>query len=341
MKGIMNTIEVLNPEVVGAELVKVEQSSGLAADDALSLRGNFSSYYDEIVQWREKTALITQPDDETHQKIAREVRLGLRKVRCEIENVRKKLKADSLAKGKAIDGFANVLKYLTEPIEEKLLEIEQYAERKEAARIAALISERTRALVDAGGDPSAYNLGNMNEETFGIVIASAKKAKAEANAAAEKAEADRIAREEAEAAERERIRKENAKLKKEAAAAEAKAAAERAKIEAERYKERKQAEARQRELEAKATAEREAREKAEAEAAAVRAAERAKIEAEAEARAAAERAPDKQKIITFIDSVERCKTPIMMTIAGREAMSNIKGIRQKFLDFCRHQVESL
>jgi hypothetical protein len=52
--------------------------------------------------------------------------------------VRKSLKEESLKRGKAIDGYANVLKYLCEPIEDKLFEIEQYAERKEAARVAAL-----------------------------------------------------------------------------------------------------------------------------------------------------------------------------------------------------------
>ena len=151
-------IEVLKPEIVKSELTKVEKSAGVSDDTALVLRDQFRGFYIEIAEWRQKARMVTKPEDATHQKIARDVRLGLRKVRCEIENARKALKADSLARGKAIDGFANVLKYLCEPIEEKLLAVEQYAERQEAARISAIVAERSRAIANEEADPTAYNI---------------------------------------------------------------------------------------------------------------------------------------------------------------------------------------
>lgn len=338
----MNTeIEVLEPEVVGQELAKVERASGLAEDRAVALRGEFAPFYNSIVEWREKAALVTKPDDATHQKIAREVRLGLRKVRCEVENVRKTLKADSLARGKAIDGFANVLKYLCEPVEEKLLAVEQYAERQEAARIAALAQERAAALVAVEADPTAYNLGQMDDETFALVLEAAKKRQAERIEAERKAEAERVAKEKAKAEERERIRAENERLKKEAAAREAKAAKERAKVEAERRKEREAAEAKARELEAKAKAERDAREKVEREAAVARAKEAARVKAEAEAKAKAERAPDKEKILAYADSLmsvlpAQCKNPDAAKI-----MNSVLRRTGEHIDWIKQQAEAL
>ena len=212
-----NLIEALKPESVGREIDAVVKGSGLAEDSAITLRGQFADYYSMIVEWRDKAAMVTKPDDSTHQKIAREVRLGLRRVRCEVENTRKQLKADSLARGKAIDGFANVLKYLCEPVEAKLLEVEQFAERQEAARIAAIVADRQTILVSLGVDPTPYNLTAMDDETFKLVVDSEKKKREERLAAERKAEQERIQREQAD-----RIAREQA----EAEAGKARAAAE-------------------------------------------------------------------------------------------------------------------
>ena len=85
------TIEALNPEIVGTELAKVESQVGLGQDEALALRSTFGTYYDDITKLREQAATITDPEDRTQQKLARTVRVGLKKVRCEVERVRKSL----------------------------------------------------------------------------------------------------------------------------------------------------------------------------------------------------------------------------------------------------------
>ncbi len=334
-------IEVLEPEVVGQQLEAVEKSAGLAEDRALALRGEFAPFYNRIVEWREKAELVTKPEDETHQKIAREVRLGLRKVRCEVENTRKALKADSLARGKAIDGFANVLKYLCEPVEEKLLAVEQYAERQEAARIAALVQERIAALAAVEADPTAYNLGQMDDETFALVLAAAKKRQAERVEAERKAESDRIAQEKADADERERVRAENERLKKEAAEREAEAAKERARVDAERRKEREAAATKARELEAKAKAERDAREKVEREVAAAKAKEAARVKAEVEAKAKAERAPDKEKILAYADSLMSVLPTQCRNHDAAKIMNSVLRRTGEHVDWIKQQAEAL
>ena len=347
------TIPVLDPEVVTTELVKVEQQAGIDSDSALALRGKFGDYYNEIVALREKVAMVTDKADPIHQKLAREIRLGLKNVRCEVERTRKALKADSLARSKFIDGVAGyIMKILCEPVEEQLAAVEQYAERQEAARIAAVIAERNAALVAVECDPTAYNLGVMDEATFALVLAGAKKQREDRIEAARKAEADRIAAERAAALERERIIAENKRLNEEAAAREAAAKREREiaaehtrKIEAKAKAEREAAEAKARiekaKADAKLAAEREAREKAEREIAEAkrkeearldyeRLQEKARILAEKEASEKAARAPDKEKIMALVRVIGDIELPKMTTDAGRTAMVEISQKRDGF-----------
>jgi hypothetical protein len=339
------TIEPINTDDVGTRLAIVERDASLPEDSAVALRGQFAGFFTDIVEWRDKAALVTKPEDKTHQKIAREVRLGLRGVRCGVENTRKALKAESLARGKAIDGFANVLKYLCEPIEEKLLAVEQFAERQEAARIAELVEARSAILVTLEADPTAYNLGVMDEATWVLVLAGAKKSYDDRIEAVRVAEADRVAREQADRIAREKAEVENARLRKEAKAREARieaerkaVEAERARVEAERAKERaeaekarKAAEAAREAIEAKAKAqreaaeeiarrekikadaalarEREAREKAERDAAEAKRKEQARIDAEkaAEAKRKAEEAEAARKAAAAPDREKLCE----------------------------------
>jgi len=334
-------VEVLDPEAVAAELTKTEQQAGLAEDAAIALRGQFADYYQQIVEWRGKALAVSNPESPTDQKIAREVRLGLKNVRCEVERVRKALKADSLARGKAIDGFANVLKYLCEPVEEKLMAVEQYAERQEAARIAQIVEERTRELSALGADPAAYNLGAMDDDTFRLILDAARKSKAEREEAARKAEAERVAREQADRIAREKAEKEAAEARK-LAEAERKAREE---FEAVARKEKAA-------NDAKLKAEREVREKAEREAAEAKRREQARIDAEKAAaaekanaeRAAAEkaaRAPDKAKLIAYADALCSVEFPVASTVDGEAAFYEVAKTLTKFSDWIRDQAGKL
>jgi uncharacterized membrane protein YqiK len=309
--------EMLEAKDIELRIEKVQSDAGLGEDSAIALRNEFSGYYKDIVEFREKALMVTKPEDATHQRLARDVRLNIRKIRCEIENLRKKLKADSLARGKAIDGYANVLKYLCEPVEERLLAVEQYAERKEAARIEALVQERKTEIARLGADPSPYNLAVMDDESFQVLLESIRDMLERKIEAECKAEAERVAREAAD-----RIARE--KAEKEAAEARAQWAAER--------KAREEAEAKiQAEREAKEAMERElaeAKRKEEAKIAEQKAEEERKLLAEAEAKRKAATAPDKEKLVAFANSLQYLGWPEMSDL---ECKTILRGFKMELL----------
>lgn len=296
-----------------------------------------------------ETLVVTDVSQKAEMKLARATRLELRQLRIAVEAKRKELGDEALRQKQRIDGDARILKELIEPLEERLLEQEQFAERKEAERIASLIADRKNQLSAYINDTSGFNLGEMTEEAF-IALHDSLKASHKAKLAeAARVEAERIAKEKAEAEERERIRLENERLKKEAAERElaakkereaaAAALAEQKRIADEKAAaERKRVEAEQAAAEAKAKKEREAAEEAarkeRAQLEAIAAEERAKAEAarieaekaaaalraqkEAEARIkakqeaeakAAAAAPDKAKLAALADNVRALAMP--------------------------------
>ena len=344
--------EMVMQETAPAELCAVVKRECVAEQQQAVLIGSFAPYHAQIAAARKTSETITNGADPLQRKMARECRLELRRVRCAIETTRKDAKADALRYGKAVDGMANVLKFLCEPEEERLEEIEQAEVRKEQARIAALVESRTAALIEAEANPAAYNLGAMDDATWDAVLAGAVKAKQDRIETDRKAEADRIDRERKEAEERARIKEENERLKAEAEKREAEIKAEREKESAERAK-----------VEAALKAEREAAQQA-AQAAADEAArvakaaavERAKHEA-AEAKAKADKAaadkaefdrlaklaaaPDKEKLLAFASVVLGLPLPTMATDAGRKVVAGIATMQGKMAGWIQSEADKL
>lgn len=318
--------------------------------------------------------LIKQSEGITDAKIARACRLKLRGVRIEVENARKAAKEDSLRTGKAIDGMANILKFLIEPVEERLDAVERAGEIAAAKRREELQAQRAAQLAPFGIDPSFYQLGTMPEETWVQLLDNSRIAFEAKIAAAKAAEEARIKSENDRLKEEARIREENAKLKAEAdrreaqlkaereAAAKAaheaaeKAAAEKAEIERKARAEREAAEAKARkereEIEAKAAAERlaaekkaaaerEAREKLEAAERARIAEEKRKAEAEAAAKLKAEQAPDREKVLALADSFYKIELPALSTNAGKIILKKIQQKIAILAEEIRQQAESL
>lgn len=327
----------------------------LEPDSALALRACFNDMFGQADKWIEsaRTIRVTSIEQKREMKLARESRLALREIRVNAEKKRKQLKEDSLRRGKAIDGIANILKDLIEPIEAYLLEQEQFAERFEAARKGALREARMQALLALGADASVYSdLGEAVETSWEKILSDAQAAKAareaealrleEERIAVERAEAERreaarIAAEKAEAerAERERIQTaENARLAAECARLEAVAKADR---EAAEKALREQREKARQEAEAVAAMARKEREEAEAQAKAVQAeaervarelaAEKAKEEARLAAQKAAQeaaaRAPDREKLLAFAAAIASVEVPEMATAEGKKVRAKI------------------
>jgi len=235
------------PTVVATEQLATV-TKDLDIDSATALRAAFEEMFAQADEWvrRASSIRVTSEDQRHEMNLARESRLALRDIRVKADHTRKRLKEDSLRRGKAVDGIANVLKALIEPIEEHLRVQETFAERAEAGRRDALREARATALVALGCDVGVFgDLATMTLEqwssTLGMAqsahdqkIAEAKRAeevRIEAERiAAEKREAERLTaiKAEAERVERQRVAdEENARLRAEAARVEQERADER------------------------------------------------------------------------------------------------------------------
>lgn len=216
MSEDFSPIEVVEPET---RLTRIVQESGLEKTKAQVLLDNFSNYFNLAAEWeiKAKSIVITDVSQKHEMKMAREGRLELKQKRIEVEKTRKILKEQSLREGKAIDGIANVLKAVIEPIEQYLEVQEKFAERKEAERKQALRNIRTGELSIYVSDLTVFSdLGEMTDGAYAKILQTAKLAWEENQKAVRKAEEERIAKEKAETEERERIRLENEKLKADA-----------------------------------------------------------------------------------------------------------------------------
>lgn len=341
------------------ELARVAQQVGLAESDFEILKAAFSPYFENAEKALSKAGAIevTDATQVTEIRLARALRLELRTIRTSAENTRKQLKENSLRTGKAIDGMCNVIKFMVEPVEQKLLDMELFAVRKEAERKAGIKSDREDQIRHLGIDPAMYQVGEINESAFLQLIKYLQAAKAAREAAAAKAEADRIEAARIKAEEDRRIREENTRLKVEAEArekaanserdklaAQARAAAEKARkeresIELKAKKEREAIEAKadteRKEADAALLKERKAREAIEAEVKAKREVEARKAAVEAKAKKMAALAPDKDKLMVLADVVRRIKIP---TVESDEAESAIHDIKKSIASLVK-QIE--
>ena len=349
-------METITPEVMPEEnkLALVAQQVGLAAEEAKSLETAFAPLFREAEEWRSQAEAIVVTDATQTQKmkLARSVRLGLKEIRVNVEKKRMELKASALLRGKAIDGMANVLKFLIEPLEAHLLQQEQFAERLETKRKAELTAIRSEQLTALGANPTLYVLGEMTDETWQQLVKGIRLAKEQAVEATRKADEEREAREHAELVARVQQRREMERLKKEAAEKDAALKVEREKAEAEL---RRQAEIARKEreaaaveaarikaesdkaakiaaeqarkeraaIEAKAKTEREAREKAEAALRAQKEAQETKEAAERAAAAKAAAAPDREKILAYAAAVRALPIPECATLNGQSAANTL------------------
>lgn len=274
-----------------------------------------------IEQARELT--VESEEDLATMKLARDIRLELRGERITIEKQHDILKADSLAYGRAVDLVQRIALEQIKPIEAHLQLQEKYAETKQEERRQKRIAERTQALAQYTNDPSMYNYADMADDAFAMLLgqvriaheaelAQAKALEEEAARLAAEAEAARKAQEEADRIAREKAEAEAQKLRDELAAKEAEAAKERAAMQQEAIKAAAE--------HAKALeAERKAREEAEAKIAAEKArvaaeeAEKARIAKEQqEATTRAQNAPDKQKLLDWVDTMAEADGPGLM-----------------------------
>jgi hypothetical protein len=288
-----------------AEALACINAPGIEAETRTSLRSAFVTMFGTAAHWMAEAAVIRVTDASQVADMARakEIRLKLKGIRCDGEATRKRLKADSLAKGRAIDGIANVLKDQIEPAEKWLQEQEEFAERQKQKAIDALRIERQALLAPFVTDPVAasqgVDLAYMMPEAFAAMLEGAKmqaeirehtRRREEEDRQA--AEAKRLEQERANEAERKRLQEENARLQAEQRQKDA----ENAKLKAEAAEAERQRLAKEQE------------EKAAAEAEAARLAEIASKAASA---------PDKEKALVFAATLMALAFPEMSSPKGK------------------------
>lgn len=287
---------------------KNQISAEIAVQEAEQLAGIFSPYIEEAKGWIEQAKSINIVDENQVQDIlkARELRLSLKKVRTTVETRRKELKEDSLRKGKAIDGFANILKMLIEPVEDHLEKQEKFVELQIKARKEQLEAERKAELEKVETDSSFYDLKEMPQATYEQLLDTAKKNYELRKEAQRKEEEGRIERERAEAEERIKVKAEAERLAQEARKMEE----EQAKIRAERE---------QFEREKRDKEEAEAREKARLEA--EKKAEEKRLKDEEKKRA---KMSDTDKVKSIIDILKAVRFPEMKSDEAKALVADLE-----------------
>lgn len=189
--------------------------------------------------------------------VAAKCRKEIKAVRTACERRRKELVEGIKRQAKQIDTAAGVVWDVCEAAEAKLLAIEQHAEQEWERQLDEMVAFRSAAVKSAEGNPSHYNLREMEEEAFVEMIGNLAAGQAFRKEAAIKAKLEQESREKKEAEAREAQRLENERLKAEAAERERAILTEQ---QAAKERERAAAEAARKEreeIEAKAKAERE------------------------------------------------------------------------------------
>lgn len=199
------------------KLAVIIQESGLEETKGQVMLEKFSGFFDMAARLEKqaKDIVVTSPNQIAEMKMARSLRLFLREKRLEVENTRKRLKEQAIREGRAIDGIANVLKALFQPIEDYLNEQEHYVElqrkREEERWLAEKREqeEKERLKREEAERQEAIRIRKENERLQKEKKAIEEKARKEREKA-EKArlEQERKAREEREALLREQREKE-------------------------------------------------------------------------------------------------------------------------------------
>lgn len=339
----MEVLEIEAPQEEQLSVILAE--GGLELTEAEQIKQSYLPFFEQMsVIKAESTKINFETPSEIDEKIARELRLRMVKIRTGSEELKKNRKKIHQLKADLEQAAWNLIKSTCELDEERFAQVERHREIKAAAERAERKAIRTEELKPlAEFVPFGIDLGSMADEDYQKLLAGAKaqqKFKAEESA---RLEAERIAAEKAKAEENARIKAENERLQAEKAKAEAQAKKEREALEkklaaekAKAEKERQDAEAKLKaEREARERLEREAKEKAEAEAKAMREA-REKAAAEEKARIAAEKkaakAPDKDKLMAWVESMD-VPASARLKISDPDAIRLASEIYNKFHAF--------
>ncbi len=269
-----------------------------------------------------ETLTVTDTSDRAGMALARSTRLALKDVRVAVTHRHKALKESILVEGRRIDAGKNELLSMIEPLEARLLEQEQFAERQ-LARIQTETREaRLAEITPFLSAMIAVDLGVMSADDYGSFLFDAKTLHSAKLERERKEKEDAEAKVKADTEERERMQLENQRLRKEACEASAKAQHERDIAAAALAKEREEVARCGREAAAKAQKEREAIAKEEAE------------------KRAAEMAPDKDKLRKYAADIRLLAIPLIANSTSPDLMRVISEGVERFASWIEAKAQA-
>ena len=195
--------------------------SGLQLNEAEAIKQSYLPYFEQLNDIKEQATKINfdEPTD-IDEKIARELRLKLVKIRTGSEDVKKERKKIHSLKANLEQSAWNLIKDTCLLDEEKFSAVEKRREIEEKQRKENLRIEREAAVEPYGADIEHIALGEMSEEVWNNYFSGVKASHEQRVAAELKAEEDKVAAEQAAADERARIQEENERLQAEVEAKE-------------------------------------------------------------------------------------------------------------------------
>lgn len=204
-------------------LATVIKEYELDPDSGRALLDNFEDVFLQVDKWTAAAKDIVVTDEsQTHlMAAAKDLRLQVKEKRLAVESQRKSLKEASLRKGKAIDGVANIIKGLIEPLERHLKEQEDFVKvKREAEEVARrlkaeealrLQEEREQKEREEAEEAEWKRIAEENERLKAEAEKREKAHAAERKREVKVREAERVAREAQQAEERAAREKADAK----------------------------------------------------------------------------------------------------------------------------------
>jgi hypothetical protein len=166
-----NSQENALPAVSG--LVVLLKEKNFSEETALAISPAFDELYNTAKEWNTKaTEFLNNPDlsPEEKAKEARTARLALVKVRTGIDKKRKELNDSDQKRIDERNAIGKVLTGLVTPTEKMLQDEEDRAENIEKERKATLKNERLAALEPYKVDSQFFDLENMPDEAFAVLL---------------------------------------------------------------------------------------------------------------------------------------------------------------------------
>lgn len=349
----METLFESKSETKVDALVKIKASDyGLEESKAKEIEALFLPMLAKMSELESEynDILKNEINPETCQR-AKDLRLAYVKIRTGTADIHKKAKEFYLNGGRFVDGWKNAQLFASGEKEKTLKNIEDHFENQERERLEKLRADRLE-LLKPYTEIEPLALGHMEQDVFDNYLTGVKLAHEQRIAAEKKAEEDRLAAIEAERIRQENIRIENEKLKADAIEKERLAEIERKKNADILRKEQEKAAKERADLLAKAEAERKEKERLEKEIADKKAADEkirkdAEMKLQVEQRAkekaekAAKLAPDKDKLLAFMQTLNDLPRPDVKSIEAASIAANVNTMLVKVATFIKENANTL